>query len=619
MFRPRTLDEVILTRRQKGQISGWWRAWIIHWNLNRIWNFEERDKWQAFSRTDNGKTWTSKYLSKWKEFFKKKFEEWAGITRSEAPQSHYMLFDTVGKKKELSTDLKPTAVRELRKWLDKIWGEFLSKIDERITPPAIPPLAPYKPILLVGPPGTGKTTSIHALAGQEGVIVVEFNASDKRNSRVMREVVSEAMKTAGFVLGGDVTKPPRIILLDEVDGLSRRDDRGGFSALIRILNDIKLPLALTANVIHDRKIRYLMTLCVTVFFDRPYDYQIKALIARIAKRVGMEVPESIVNYLAKYSPDFRTVVEALETYYYAGIIPDIFHEEMMSIQDAIRYAFAFKGDDLEQSANKVLRYLGSITDMEPWDIMLWVWENAYQFLDKSMGIYGFYKELADADYIYKIGARSMNWRLAYRDAMVILAYAMARYGKSSKNIWALRKLKVNKPTIIEELGKMKRLMEGQIELSKEGEEEGEEAEEKAISLKKLGLRPLLELYARHTHISRKEARKELRFLIHLVKNNPEAIGRFFARLYVPKETIQIFLAHFLKKQERGAIEKALLKAYDEELEKIGPKAVTLITPTPPIIPPVTEEVVEREEEIKKEEKKEKEEKKMTLDEFFESK
>ncbi len=613
LFRPRTLDEVILTRKQRAQILGWWRAWIILWNLIRIWNSDERGKWYAFSHTNEGREWVSRFLNKWKDFFKKKFEEWAGVKSSrEVPSSHMLLFNQLDKKKELSTDLKPTAQKEIRKWLDKIWGEFLSQINSKIIPPAVPPLAPYKPILLVGPPGTGKTTTVYALAGQEGVLVVEFNASDRRNSTVIREVVREAMKSAGFVFGGNINKPPRIILLDEVDGLSGRDDRGGFSALIRALDDIKFPLALTANVMHDRKVRFLMTKSITVFFDRPYDYQIKTLIMRIAKRMNMSIPESIINFLSKYAPDFRTVVEALEVYYHTGILPEIFHEEMINIQDAIRYAFGFKGESLEQSAARALRYLNSITDIDPWDIILWVWENAYNFLDKDKGISGFYKELAYADYLYRIGARNMNWRIAYRDSMNVLAHAMAKYGKATKNIWALRKIRVNKPTIVEELGRMKRLMEGEIELTEEEERESE------ITAKKLGLRPLLELYGKYTHISRRRARRELRFLKHLALNNPRKAGVLFAKLYIPKETIQIFLRYFFKPKEREKIEKEVLNAYEEAIKSIGPKVITFGASAETATDVEVREAEEIKEEAKKKEpeKVKEEEKKTTLDMFF---
>ncbi len=616
LFRPRSLYEVIITNRQRTQILNWWRAWIILWNIFRIWNSEERTKWIEFLKTQQGKEWASKYLQKWKSLFQQEFEKWAGVpSRGEIPTSHTTLFKEEGK--ELTTTLKPTAFREIKKWLDKVWGKFLSQVKESITPPAIPPLPPYKPLLLVGPPGTGKTSTAYALAWQEGVMVVEFNASDKRSGSIVREIVKEALKSAGFIIGGDPTKPPRIILLDEVDGLSSRDDRGGFSALMRLLDDIRLPLILTANVIHDRKVRALMTKCLTVFFDRPQEYQAKALIKRIMARMKMEVPEQIINFLAKYAPDFRTIVEALEVYYHTGVLPDIFHEEMLSLQDAIRYAFGFKGRTLDETISRVQRYLSAATDVDPWELILWVWENAYAFIDRSKGLFNFYNELALADYLYKIGARTMNWKIAYRDAMNVLATAMAKYGKQAKNVWELRKIRVNKPTIVEELYKMKKLMEGEIE--EEAEEESEETEE--ISTKKLGLRPLLERYAKYTHISRKRARRELRFLAYLAQQRPDIIGRLFARLQIPKETISIFMRYvFGRKKERSSIEKEVLKAYEDALSKIGPR-VESIVPIPSA--QVKEEKVSEREEEEKEKKtkektraKKKEEERVTLDKFF---
>jgi replication factor C large subunit len=39
--------------------------------------------------------------------------------------------------------------------------------------------------LLLGPPGTGKTSSIGAFANDLGMELVEFNASDKRNKAVI--------------------------------------------------------------------------------------------------------------------------------------------------------------------------------------------------------------------------------------------------------------------------------------------------------------------------------------------------------------------------------------------------------------------------------------------------
>ena len=541
-FRPRSLDEVILTRKQREQILGWWRAWIVLWNMNKFWLNTYFTAWRKFIVTDVGRYWYRKYISKWKTFFRSKFDSWISIMSAKGKENQAKLFEPVGRGKEISTDLKKNAEAEIKNKLEEIWNKFLDEIKEQA--PAIPPLTPYKPLLLVGPPGTGKTSTAYALGWQEGVVIVEFNASDRRNAAVMKDVVNEALKSVGFIFNHG-SKPSRIVLLDEVDGLSSIDDRGGFSALLKLIEETKIPIILTANIIHDRKVRFLMRLCINVFLDRPQEYQAIKLINRIIKAKKIEMSEENIKKLAKYAPDFRTIIEALEVYYYTGVLPTLFRDEMLSLQDAIRYAFSMKAEDEVSTFLNVIKNLSAITDMDLGTIILWIWENAYKFLDREKGLSAFYDLLAYADYLYKVGSRNQLWRIAYRDASNILAYALTKYGKKVNNIWALRRIRVEKPTIMEGLMKLKTLIEG------EGESKG--------------LRPLLEKYAKYTHISRKDAWYELKFLSLIAKEKPENIGKFFAKLDLSKDSLEIFCKNFIKKD---SICKKLLKAFEDSKGKI---------------------------------------------------
>ena len=78
-----------------------------------------------------------------------------------------------------------------------------------------------KPLLVHGPPGTGKTASVYAIANELGYEVVEANASDFRDKNSINSVVGSALNQVSLFKKG------KIILIDELEGFSGNADRGG--------------------------------------------------------------------------------------------------------------------------------------------------------------------------------------------------------------------------------------------------------------------------------------------------------------------------------------------------------------------------------------------------------
>ncbi|MGI0090203.1 MAG: AAA family ATPase, partial [Nitrososphaerales archaeon] len=72
-----------------------------------------------------------------------------------------------------------------------------------------------KPVLLSGPPGVGKSTSVYAVAKEFGYTVIEYNASDVRTRERLREALSPTLENAS-VFGKD---EKLLVFLDEIDGL----------------------------------------------------------------------------------------------------------------------------------------------------------------------------------------------------------------------------------------------------------------------------------------------------------------------------------------------------------------------------------------------------------------
>ena len=82
-----------------------------------------------------------------------------------------------------------------------------------------------KPILLVGPPGIGKTTLANIAAKQFGYDLISLNASDVRKKKNINEILPP-------VLGNQTVLGTPMIFIDEVDGVHGRADYGGGEAFI---------------------------------------------------------------------------------------------------------------------------------------------------------------------------------------------------------------------------------------------------------------------------------------------------------------------------------------------------------------------------------------------------
>ena len=159
--------------------------------------------------------------------------------------------------------------------------------------------------LLAGPPGIGKTSGTIAIAKELNYEIIELNASDQRNQAIITSLVGRASRTRpnpGY--------NGKIILLDEVDGLSGRDDRGGVSALMKLSKKSRFPIVSTANDPYNIKLRTLRLSSKFLQLKSPSQKEIAFVLNNIVKYEQIIVDPTVINILSK-NKDIRAAINDL--------------------------------------------------------------------------------------------------------------------------------------------------------------------------------------------------------------------------------------------------------------------------------------------------------------------
>nr|MDO8117384.1 AAA family ATPase [Candidatus Sigynarchaeota archaeon] len=169
--------------------------------------------------------------------------------------------------------------------------------------------------ILMGPPGVGKTTMVHAVATDLNYDIIEMNASDARNSDQIKKKVQESTRTRSITDFMGVTKG-KIILIDEVDGISGNEDRGGIQTLIDIIEKTEYPIVMTCNEWLS-KLKSIYNVSVMIKFTAVRKESIARVLTSIVENESIKdrVSDDIINMISENARgDFRSAINDLESY-----------------------------------------------------------------------------------------------------------------------------------------------------------------------------------------------------------------------------------------------------------------------------------------------------------------
>ena len=267
-----------------------------------------------------------------------------------------------------------------------------------------------KPLLLVGPPGIGKTTIAYLVAKQFGYDMIGLNASDVRSKSRINEILTPVLANVS-VMGASM------IFVDEVDGIHGRGDYGGASALIDILKEPTVPIVLAANNDTSDKMKSIKKVVKTIQFKKIPPRLLRVYLENILKKQNVTLsPCALIKVIDKSKGDIRSMINLTQSLV-TGFNPQTEKTfESINVEDGVN-AF-FKANSIEEARSvlysmqidpreKINAFYSSIITSE---------------LDNST-LTKYLETISEADMLFGKIMKTQNWRLLrYLNDILIKLY-----------------------------------------------------------------------------------------------------------------------------------------------------------------------------------------------------
>ncbi len=315
---------------------------------------------------------------------------------------------TVKHKPESTVDIVGNVlpIKALREWL-QCWDKGIPK---------------KHAAFLHGPPGVGKTVTVEALARELNMELVEKNASDYRTEGAINRFAGLASQY------GSLFGAKRIVLLDELDGLTGNADKGGVKAITNIVKTARCPVVLIANNAYDPRFRTLRSYCLLIQFKKPAAGMVLKNLERISKLEQIQPEDNVLKFIAQRVEgdvrsavnDFQALAQGKKTLTYDDVSWLAHRDRKDSIFNVVKLVIYGR---TALGAKRAVNMADVDLDM----LFEWIYENAPSHLTDPHDLAQAMDALAMAD-VYRGRIRtSQDWSLMrYMIDYMTAGVAMAR-------------------------------------------------------------------------------------------------------------------------------------------------------------------------------------------------
>jgi replication factor C large subunit len=320
--------------------------------------------------------------------------------------------------KEKSVEVKPPVIYDFQPWTKKYapkkqkdlvaQEEVFKKIKFFIENYS---KSKKKALLLFGPSGVGKSCCVYALTDYE---IVELNASDSRSKSVIEEKLGNCLNQQSLF------SENKVILIDDIEGISGFYDRGGAIAITKLMEKSSFPIIMTCQDPYSKKISSLRKKCELLGFDAISEKLITEKLLEICEKENIVVTNEDCLVIAKNAKgDLRAAINDLQMLSMGNKFLDVNILGDMTSR--------LQNEDMQFALTKIFKSVNSLDVLDAFDKVEGAYDQNILWLDYNMPIEytkktdraKAYGVISKADVFTKRIMKRQHWRfLVYINALL---------------------------------------------------------------------------------------------------------------------------------------------------------------------------------------------------------